>query len=30
MIAIATAKLSTTVERRILQMMGRVWRIHTL
>jgi len=30
MIAIATAKLSTPVERRILQMMGRVWRIHTL
>ena len=30
MIAIATSKLSTPVERRILQMMGRVWRIHTL
>lgn len=30
MIAISATKLSTPVERRILQMMGRVWRIHTL
>ena len=30
MIAISTTKLPTTIERRILQMMGRVWRIHTL
>jgi hypothetical protein len=30
MFAIASTKLSTPVERRILQMMGRVWRIHTL
>lgn len=30
MVAISATKLSTPVERRILQMMGRVWRIHTL
>lgn len=30
MFAVASTKLSTPVERRILQMMGRVWRIHTL